>query len=83
MRLVKGNLVVEESLWLRPLGFQHAALVLQSGKTGVQEGTILINQYNLRKRVTLVKDRPLVGQGEGPVTCGSEDLPRVHTGWAP
>src|SRR5215469_10624836 len=34
--LVKGGLVVEGSLWLRPLGFQHAALVLESGKTGGQ-----------------------------------------------
>src|SRR5215469_13581860 len=35
--LVKGGLVVEGSLWLRPLGFQHASLVLESGKTGGQE----------------------------------------------
>src|SRR5215469_6505054 len=70
--LVKGGLVVEGSLWLWPLGFQHADLVLESGKTGGQEGPLLINRYDLRKQVTLVKDRPLVGQGEGPVLCGSE-----------
>ena len=81
MRLVKGGLVVEGSLWLRPLGFQHAALVLESGKTDGQEEPFLINRYNLWKRVTLVTDRPLAfGQGEGPVTCGSEDLARVQVG---
>src|SRR5215469_10642660 len=79
--LVKGGLVVEGSLWLRLLGFQHAALVLESGKTGGQEEPFMINRFNLRKRVTLVKDRQLAfGQGKWPVTCGSEDLPRVQVG---
>src|SRR5215469_4823960 len=79
--LVKGGLVVEGSPWLRPLGFQHATLVLESGKTGGQEGPFLINRFILRKRVTLVKDRPLAfSQEVWPETCGSEDLPRVQVG---
>ena len=81
--LVKGGLVVEGSLWLRPLGFQHATLVLESGKTGGQEGPFLINRFILRKRVTLVKDRPLAIRSRGLACDLWVGRSSKGAGWAP